>query len=113
MKFTSFVIGMGAGAAIALLFAPRSGDETREMLSEKMREGSRIAGKRAKEFRDLAGDKAAQLRDIANDTAAQVRDIASDAAARGKDALTRQKEAVTAAVQAGKDTYNREAQKIS
>lgn len=102
MRFTSFVIGMGAGAALALLFAPRSGDETRAMLSEKAREGRRFAEQRAREIRDMAGDKAAQLRDMAN-----------DAAERGRDALNRQKNAVSAAVQAGKETYAREAQKTS
>ena len=32
MKLISFVTGLGVGAAVALLFAPRRGDETREML---------------------------------------------------------------------------------
>jgi gas vesicle protein len=100
MKFTSFVIGLGAGAAIAMLFAPRSGEETRAMISDKARESRRIAGERAREIRDMAGDKAAQLRDMANDMAE-----------RGRDAVSRQKNAVSAAVQAGKETYNREAQK--
>jgi gas vesicle protein len=102
MKITSFIMGMGAGAALAVLFAPRSGDETREILSDKIREGRRVAGERAKEIRDMAGEKASQLRDMAN-----------DAADRGKDVVNRQKNAVTAAVQAGKETYNRETQKIS
>ncbi|HEY6464479.1 MAG TPA: YtxH domain-containing protein, partial [Candidatus Acidoferrales bacterium] len=69
MKFTSFVIGMGAGAALAMLFAPQSGDETRAMLSQKARDGRRFAEQRAREIRDVAGDKAAQIRDVANDMA--------------------------------------------
>ena len=35
----AFVIGALTGAAVALLFAPASGDETREYLGEKAREG--------------------------------------------------------------------------
>ena len=35
----AFVIGAVAGAAVALLFAPASGEETREFLGEKAREG--------------------------------------------------------------------------
>lgn len=35
----AFVIGALAGAAAALLFAPASGEETREFLGEKAREG--------------------------------------------------------------------------
>jgi gas vesicle protein len=35
----AFVIGALTGAAVALLFAPASGEETREYLGEKAREG--------------------------------------------------------------------------
>lgn len=35
----AFVMGALAGAAVALLFAPASGEETREFLGEKAREG--------------------------------------------------------------------------
>lgn len=35
----AFVIGAMAGAAVALLFAPATGEETREFLGEKAREG--------------------------------------------------------------------------
>jgi gas vesicle protein len=35
----AFVLGALAGATVALLFAPASGEETREYLGEKAREG--------------------------------------------------------------------------
>ena len=35
----AFVAGAVAGAAVALLFAPASGEETREYLNKKAREG--------------------------------------------------------------------------
>jgi len=35
----SFIVGGLAGAAIAILFAPRAGRETREMLSDRVKEG--------------------------------------------------------------------------
>ena len=35
----AFVIGALAGAAVALLYAPASGEETREYLGQKAREG--------------------------------------------------------------------------
>ena len=39
----AFVVGALAGAAVALLYAPASGRETREFLGEKAREGVRKA----------------------------------------------------------------------
>lgn len=35
----AFVVGAVTGAAVALLFAPASGEETREYLGERAREG--------------------------------------------------------------------------
>jgi gas vesicle protein len=83
MKASSFIVGMGVGAAVALLFAPRSGDETREILSDKVEEGRRYARNRARE-----------LRDRANDTVEQ-----------GKRVVARQAKAVAAAAGAAQDTY--------
>lgn len=42
----AFILGAAAGAAVALLYAPASGEETRKKLAEKAREGR----KRAEEF---------------------------------------------------------------
>ena len=38
--FVAFIAGAAVGAAVALLYAPASGDETREYLGRKAREGS-------------------------------------------------------------------------
>lgn len=39
----AFLVGAVAGAAVALLYAPAAGRETREFLSDKAREGARKA----------------------------------------------------------------------
>ena len=44
----AFLVGAAAGAAVALLYAPAAGRETRERLSEKAREGARRASDAAR-----------------------------------------------------------------
>ena len=51
MKLGSFIAGMGVGAVTALVFAPRSGEDTREILSEKMEEGKQYAKKSWSEYK--------------------------------------------------------------
>lgn len=49
----AFVLGAITGAAVALLMAPASGEETRRMLAEKAREGREKAGDAAQKGRAL------------------------------------------------------------
>jgi len=49
----AFVAGAVAGAAVALLFAPASGEETRRILGEKSREGQEKAGELARRGREV------------------------------------------------------------
>lgn len=51
----AFIAGAAVGAAVALLFAPASGEETREYLGQRAREG-----------RDRAADAARQGRELLN-----------------------------------------------
>ena len=47
------VLGAVAGAAVALLYAPTSGEETRRKLAEKAREGREKAESVARDGRDF------------------------------------------------------------
>ena len=67
----AFVLGAVTGAAVALLMAPATGEETRRLLAEKAREG-----------RDRAGEAARQGREIFN----RQRENLSTAFERGRDA---------------------------
>ena len=49
----AFVLGAVTGAAVALLMAPATGEETRRLLAEKAREGREKAGEAAQKGREL------------------------------------------------------------
>ena len=49
----AFVVGALTGAAVALLFAPASGEETREFLGQKAREGKLKAREAMDQGRDF------------------------------------------------------------
>ena len=67
----AFVLGALTGAAVALLLAPASGEETRRILSEKAKEG-----------REKASDAARQGREFLN----RQRDTVNTAIDRGREA---------------------------
>jgi gas vesicle protein len=48
----AFLLGALSGAAVALLFAPASGEQTREFLGDKAREGKAKATDAAQKTRD-------------------------------------------------------------
>lgn len=50
---TAFILGAAAGAAVALLVAPASGDEMRRKVAEKAREGADRAAEAARQGREF------------------------------------------------------------
>ena len=85
-KISFFLVGLGIGALVGILFAPKSGEETREYLSQKADEGREYAQRKARELRERA----------------------DDIIERGKTTAVRQKETISAAVEAGREAYQRE-----
>jgi len=51
-KVSYFLVGLGIGALVGILFAPKSGEETRDYLSKKADEGKEFAQKKARELRE-------------------------------------------------------------
>jgi gas vesicle protein len=50
----AFIAGAVAGAAVALLYAPATGEETREYLGQRAREGREKVVDAARQFRTAA-----------------------------------------------------------
>jgi gas vesicle protein len=82
-KFSYFALGLGLGLAVGVLFAPKSGEETREFLRSKADEGKDFLRRRSEELREEAGEFVE----------------------RGKQAINRQRDTLSAAVEAGKQVY--------
>ncbi len=53
-KFSYFFLGLGLGVAVGLLFAPKAGAETRDLLLTKADEGKEFLKRRSNELRDTA-----------------------------------------------------------
>lgn len=75
--FLYFVGGIGIGAIIALLWAPQSGEETRDMISRKTEEGRDYVTARGLEVRRRAEDIATEGRRKFEDLKDQGKDLAS------------------------------------
>jgi gas vesicle protein len=82
-KFSYFFLGLGLGVAVGVLFAPKSGAETRDLIRSKAEEGTDYVKRRGSELRETA----------------------TEAIQRSKQTLARQKENLSAAVDAGKQAY--------
>jgi len=93
----SFLLGGLTGAALAILYAPRSGRETRELLGEKLKEGA----ERGREFRDRVSTKGREMADEA-----------AEYLNKGKETAERRRDRLAAAIEAGRQAYRDEKEKM-
>jgi gas vesicle protein len=82
-SFVWFLAGLGIGAIAGVLYAPRSGDETRQALRSRAEEGREFVRERAR----------------------QAREQAAGWADRGREVLNQQKEQFRSAYEAGRQAY--------
>jgi gas vesicle protein len=82
-SFMWFLAGLGFGALLGVLYAPRSGRETREAIKNTAQEGTEYLKNRGREARD---------------TVSQWVD-------RGKDVVNQKKEQISAAIDATRQAY--------
>jgi len=80
---SAFLLGLGVGVGIGILFAPKSGEETREYLRSKANEGGDLLKQRSSDLKQTAADWVD----------------------KSKDALNRQKDNLADAVEAGRQAY--------
>ena len=96
-KFIYFLVGGFVGASVALLFSPKSGEQTRELLEEKYKEGTERLSQTARQGKERVTGKSLEM-------AGRMTENLS----RGKELLRQQKDQVSAAIDAGKEAYETE-----
>lgn len=110
--FGWFLAGLGIGALVGVLYAPKSGKETRDDLVA----GALEARDKAQEYYTTGQEKVGEYVERGKQVAGQYADKGreyydkgrtqwSEYVDKGKTLVQNQKEAVTAAVDAGKDAY--------
>jgi gas vesicle protein len=82
-SFLWFLAGLGIGAAVGILYAPKAGDELRQQLRDVAEEGRENVKQRARQAREQAGNWAD----------------------KGRDYLSQQKEQIRSAYEAGRQAY--------
>lgn len=132
-RLTYFLVGAGIGAVLALLFAPKSGEELRSDIADatrkgidKSKEAAQQLGAKAGEYYDATREKAGEIYGSARETAGEyyeaTRERASElydtATAKAGEVVSKTKTAamsqagsIQAAVEAGKKAYVEEKRK--
>jgi gas vesicle protein len=67
-----FLAGLAIGSLVGIVFAPKSGEGSREFLSKKLKEGSKHARKKARELRERADDLVDRGKELVNETKEQI-----------------------------------------
>jgi len=92
--FGYFLLGLGIGVAAGILWAPRAGEETRQLLADRAGEGADYLKARAQEGKEYVRQRTEDLKQSANDLYQQ-----------GVSTVQRQKENLSSAMEAGKQAY--------
>lgn len=92
--FGYFLLGLGIGVAAGILWAPRSGDETRQIIADRANEGADYLKQRTQEGREYLRQRSEDLKQGATGLYEQ-----------GRATVARQKENLNQAMEAGKQAY--------
>ena len=112
-KLTYLLIGGGIGAALALLFAPKSGHELRGDIADATRKGIEKGKETATHLQEAAGDYYEVSREKANELYQSAQDRAGAIGEKAKEAAANTANPFSAAIEAGKEAYKEEKERTN
>ncbi len=107
-RLTYLLIGGGIGAIIALLFAPKSGQELRGDIADATRKGIDRSRETASQLGTKAGEYYEATRGRASELYSAAADRAGSLAESARDVAARKSGQFSAALEAGKQAYAEE-----
>ena len=110
-KLSYLIIGSGIGAVLALLFAPKSGQELRGDIADATRKGIEKSKETAAQLQERAGEYYEVSREKASEFYQTAQEKAEDLTEKAKAAAARTANPFSAAIEAGKDAYTQEKRK--
>jgi len=110
--FSWFVAGLGLGALLGVLYAPKAGRETRDDVASSARDGAEYLKQRSRETADHVSTLVERGKTQVSDYVDQGKDLidrgraqVQQAVYQGKGFVQQQADKVAAAVDAGKQAY--------
>jgi gas vesicle protein len=110
-RLTYLLIGGGIGAILALLFAPKSGEELRGDIKDATKKGIDRSREAAQQLGDRAGEYYEATRGRASELYSQAAERVGEVAQGAREVASRQTGTVAAAIDAGKKAYQEEKRK--
>ena len=110
-RLTYLLIGGGIGAIIALLFAPKSGQELRGDIADATRKGIDKSREAAQQLSDRAGEYYESTREKAAELYSTASEKVGEVARAARETAARQTGTVAAAIDAGRKAYQDEKRK--
>ena len=110
-RLTYLLIGGGIGAILALLFAPKSGQELRTDIADATRKGIDRSREAAQQLSERAGEYYETTRERAQELYSQAAGKVGEVANAARETASRQTATVAAAIDAGKKAYQEEKRK--
>ena len=110
-RLTYLLIGGGIGAIIALLFAPKSGQELRGDIADATRKGIDKSREAAQQLSERAGEYYESTRERAAELYSTASEKVGEVARAARETASRQTGTVSAAIDAGRKAYQEEKRK--